>query len=334
MRHVLRSSNGNIISTSVSKSEYLSFDQGAKLIKEIKSRTDILVVASIACSSPDKIKTKEVDKISESKPDFFELNLKPVSDSILYKAFLQEDSLFYEERLANAVETACSLILELRKSLSVPLIVKNTVELADPTITNRFKLKGAEAVTVCNSLKIIEPELCLKQSRNLFMAALSGKSLKPLTFRSVALNFSFGKLPIVASGGLRNAQDVYYAMALGANSAELVTALLMEQFDWKKEIEKLGELVKNNGFNNISEIRGCLASSVLKQKIIEDHIFEIDQSVCSHCGQCEFLCEYQAVQKDCANYRIIPDSCVGCGLCVTGCNSDAIKEAPVIGYTR
>ena len=165
------------------------------------------------------------------------------------------------------------------------------------------------------------------------MAALSGNCLKPLTFRSIALNYSYGKHPIVASGGLLTAQDIYYALALGASSAQLVTALLVEQqASLKYKMQKLAEIIKANGFKNISEVTGSLSSNVLQKKTIDNHIFRINQSACDNCGQCAFLCQYHAIEEESGNYLVNPHFCTGCGLCVSGCKEEAIKEVPSSAY--
>lgn len=320
-------------STSASKTEYLSFDQGARLIRDIKCSTDILVIANLAFNSPETVRSADIDKISQSKPDFVELNLKPLANVELYKSFLKDGVLPYEERLAKTIETACAIISDLSSQLSVPLIVKTTTELADPTITERFKAKGARAITVSNSLETVEPRLVSNKQKNLFMAALSGNSLKSLTFRSIALNFSRGTLPIVASGGLLDAQDLYYAILLGAGATELVTAILTKpRTDWRKEMQRLAELIKENGLRNINEARGSLASLVLQKKVIGTHVFSIDKQACKQCGSCRLLCEYNAIEESSAGYTIVRSRCTGCGLCVAACEKNAVKEVPTDGY--
>ena len=53
---------------------------------------------------------------------------------------------------------------------------------------------------------------------------------------------------------------------------------------------------------------------------------EIDPDACAACGTCaEERCQVGAIEEDGDVYRVIQDRCIGCGLCVGTCPSEAIR---------
>ena len=50
------------------------------------------------------------------------------------------------------------------------------------------------------------------------------------------------------------------------------------------------------------------------------------QFACDACGICiEERCQVNAIEQVEDSYRIIKDKCIGCGLCVTTCPTEAIQ---------
>jgi electron transport complex protein RnfB len=61
-------------------------------------------------------------------------------------------------------------------------------------------------------------------------------------------------------------------------------------------------------------------------KVVNSYYFaEIDPEVCASCGTCaDERCQVKAIEEGEEAYRVIKDRCIGCGLCVTTCPSEAI----------
>lgn len=53
---------------------------------------------------------------------------------------------------------------------------------------------------------------------------------------------------------------------------------------------------------------------------------EIDQDECTACGTClDERCQIKAIEEGDDAYRVIKERCIGCGLCVAACPTEAIK---------
>ncbi len=50
----------------------------------------------------------------------------------------------------------------------------------------------------------------------------------------------------------------------------------------------------------------------------------IRQADCTHCGECERLCRFQAIRRPGADFAVDPAACEGCGVCVRFCPAAAI----------
>ena len=56
------------------------------------------------------------------------------------------------------------------------------------------------------------------------------------------------------------------------------------------------------------------------------YLAEIDPEVCAACGTCaDERCQVNAIEDSGDAYRVIKEKCIGCGLCISNCPSDAIQ---------
>jgi MinD superfamily P-loop ATPase len=67
---------------------------------------------------------------------------------------------------------------------------------------------------------------------------------------------------------------------------------------------------------------------IIKPTIRSRHEFKsgrsaiIDENMCSQCGQCRDLCQFEAISED---FQVDPVACEGCGVCVHFCPEKAIQ---------
>jgi MinD superfamily P-loop ATPase len=74
-------------------------------------------------------------------------------------------------------------------------------------------------------------------------------------------------------------------------------------------------------------LRGINDLGIDASKVINSYYFaEIDSEACTACGTCkDERCQVNAIQEEDDVYEVIRDKCIGCGLCVTTCPSEAIS---------
>jgi len=73
-------------------------------------------------------------------------------------------------------------------------------------------------------------------------------------------------------------------------------------------------------------LRGINELGVDASLVVNSHFYaEIDTDECVACGVCaDERCQVNAIEEEDDAYRIIPEKCIGCGLCISTCPSEAI----------
>jgi dihydroorotate dehydrogenase len=70
--------------------------------------------------------------------------------------------------------------------------------------------------------------------------------------------FTGGKIPLIGVGGISSAVDAYEKIKSGASLVQIYSAFIYQGFSLVEKIKKeLSDLVKKDGFKNISEAVGC-----------------------------------------------------------------------------
>jgi Pyruvate/2-oxoacid:ferredoxin oxidoreductase delta subunit len=64
------------------------------------------------------------------------------------------------------------------------------------------------------------------------------------------------------------------------------------------------------------------------------HVAQVDDSLCSNCGQCVAACNTHAHVVDDGTHRLLTDKCIGCGYCVAACTRTAIRLVENPSFTR
>jgi len=75
-------------------------------------------------------------------------------------------------------------------------------------------------------------------------------------------------------------------------------------------------------------LRGINKLGIPASTVINSHYYaEIDQDACTDCGICaDERCQVNAIaESEDASYQVVLEKCIGCGLCITACPTDAIK---------
>lgn len=74
-------------------------------------------------------------------------------------------------------------------------------------------------------------------------------------------------------------------------------------------------------------LRGINDLGILASTVVNSYYYaEIDPDECAACGTCaDERCQVNAIEEGEEAYQVIREKCIGCGLCVTTCPSEAIR---------
>lgn len=74
-------------------------------------------------------------------------------------------------------------------------------------------------------------------------------------------------------------------------------------------------------------LRGINELGLSASDVINSYYYaEIDPDECAACGTCmDERCQVRAIEEDGEAYRVIRERCIGCGLCISTCPSEAVK---------
>jgi electron transport complex protein RnfB len=71
-------------------------------------------------------------------------------------------------------------------------------------------------------------------------------------------------------------------------------------------------------------LRGITEWGIQESVAFANYYARIDREICTDCGACMDRCQVHAIKDEDGQTVIIHDHCIGCGLCVTGCPSEAV----------
>jgi len=84
-------------------------------------------------------------------------------------------------------------------------------------------------------------------------------------------------------------------------------------------------ITKDEAYQLLAE---CEKNGLVHLTVINSHYYaEIDPDACPDCGICaDDRCQVNAIaESEDASYQVVEEKCIGCGLCITACPTDAIK---------
>ena len=116
---------------------------------------------------------------------------------------------------------------------------------------------GADAVTISNTYPAMAVDI--KQRKPVLGAkfgGLSGPAVKSMTIRNIYISYQIAKVPIVASGGIMNAEDVIEAMMAGASAVQIGTATYIDPSAPWNIIKGIEQWCDANSVSDINEIIG------------------------------------------------------------------------------
>lgn len=161
------------------------------------------------------------------------------------------------------IELLEKLIKEVRNKTNCLLFVK-----LSPNVTNISdfakcaEANGADAITAINTLLGMKIDIQKKRPHfNNIFAGLSGPAVRPVALRIIYQIYQSINIPIVAIGGITNAEDVIEFMMAGASLVQIGTMNLVYPDAGKKILDELKNFLNNNNIDDINNIIGCAHSN-------------------------------------------------------------------------
>lgn len=223
------------------------------------------------------------------------------------------------------------LVRDARARTDLPLIVKLSANWPDMLEAARqCEEEGADAFTACDSMG---PALRIDIERQAPVLGgpggtgwLTGADILPFALERVWELRRQTSLPIIGLGGVTRWQDAVEMSMAGADLVGVCTLPIL------KGPAAVGKLVSGvdgwlaaHGHARLADVSGAAQRDVATP---HGRPFELgfDLARCTHCGQCERVCAYEARGFDAAGEATVDYArCRHCGLCASVCPRDAIS---------
>lgn len=166
-------------------------------------------------------------------------------------------NLHNKQELSQLLQAVCDL--KKSKSINTPIILKISPDIDQHTkeniaeLTMEYKIDGL----IVSNTTINRNNLHSHQSES---GGLSGKPLLTLSTKLLSdmHKLTEGKILLIGCGGVSSGADAYEKIKAGASLVQLYTSLIYHGPRVVNQINlELAELVRKDGFSNVSEAIGC-----------------------------------------------------------------------------
>ncbi len=155
-------------------------------------------------------------------------------------------------------KTAGAVIAAVRKNTGKTVIAKLTPAVTDiVTMAKAVIDNGAEALTMCNGYPAMAIDIHTRRpALGNVQGGLCGPALKPIFMRLVWQAAQAVDVPIIALGGILNADDAIEYLLAGATGVSVGTGNLLDPATTMKVAGGIEQYLEENGFSYIHEIIG------------------------------------------------------------------------------
>lgn len=257
-------------------------DEYAAMLAEAKRRLDIPVIANIDCQEVES--WVEVAKVvGESGCDAMELNVSCPHGSIAFSGHE------VEERI---VEVAA----EVRKVVTLPLIVKLTPQLTSPaSLVARLEETGVEGVTLFN--RFLGLEVDVSRGRPILHGGYGGHGgpwMHNLVMRWVAGIAPVVRLDISASGGTATGRDAAALILAGARTVQVCSVVYLEGWGAVGRINaELEQVLDELDAESVNELWGQLQGRILGMEEVDRRKVYVAEVRTRGVAPCQARCPLQ-----------------------------------------
>jgi dihydroorotate dehydrogenase (NAD+) catalytic subunit len=145
-----------------------------------------------------------------------------------------------------------------------PLMVKLSPNVADIAMLARTaEQAGADAISLINAFIALAVDARTRRPRlGAGFGGLSGPAIKPIALRMVYQVAKAVKIPVVGMGGIATGEDAAEFMIAGATAVEVGTATFWDPASPARIARELGEFLKQQNIQQVSELTGTLRCDV------------------------------------------------------------------------
>jgi dihydroorotate dehydrogenase (NAD+) catalytic subunit len=156
-----------------------------------------------------------------------------------------------QERILDAVKAV-------RAETNLLAFAKISPELGDVLeIAGKVLAQGLDGISLINTLRGMAVDLCTRGSRLAKdFGGLSGPAIKPVALRYVYQVKKEFRVPVIASGGIANAQDALEFLIVGADLLAIGTANFVEPQATLNILKGIEDFCKKEKILTIDELRG------------------------------------------------------------------------------
>jgi dihydroorotate dehydrogenase (fumarate) len=222
--------------------------------RKAKDTLTIPLIASLNCLE-DETWTEYARLLEKAGADGLELNFFYVP-----KDFETQGHLIEEHQL--------ELLRLVKSKVTIPVSVKLSSFYSNPlNIISRFDKVGAAGLVLFN--KLFEPEINTDEIRHIAPFNLSHEGDYRLSLRYAGLLYKKVNASICGNTGIYNGNDVVKLLLAGADCVQVVSTLYKHKPEYiSTMLSDLESWMKSKGFSSISEFRGKLSKSSVKDPFI------------------------------------------------------------------
>ena len=158
------------------------------------------------------------------------------------------------------VKATYKIINNIRKTTSLPLIVKLTPNVTDiKIIAQAAEEAGADAISLINTLVGMAVDIDSRKPKLANVSGgLSGPAVKPVALWLVWQVFQAVKIPIIGIGGIIKIEDALEFIIAGARAIEIGTANFVNPRVTVEIIEGIEKYLIENNIKDINELVGSM----------------------------------------------------------------------------
>lgn len=306
--------DGEVLSTSLYGT--LSLEDWESEMEKIQ-KMDCKLIASIRGSTPSEL-AYIARKVERMGFDGLQLDLYAPIGSMIFG-------------LNNDAEQLVSLIAAVKAEVSVPVLVRLPHYVSDNVAFMRALEKaGTDGICTTESIRGILG-VDIERARPLMPThgGYTGRHMRPVTLAAIAALSQVSDLPISATGGMENYENIIEAIQLGATTVQLGSAIMIQGYSLIEDtVFKLRDWMEAHGYEEMERLRGKALEHLHSYEELDStpRVAAITHGpCCAGCRICENACLGEAITPNALGLpEVCPTRCNGCGLCLSQCPHRAI----------